>query len=386
MSKIGDTKSIATKKPGIARSAIAGMLLALVLGCGDAGTDRVYIGPGTGGSVGSGGAFGTGGAGGTGGMVGTGGTTGTGGMSGTGASSGTGGMVGTGGSGGAVGPCVADTPPDSFPCNIDDTCPFSGWVCIASGCEDTDGAPIKQCVPSWAGSCSSDNGDDDCPNPRDYDCTTVKPGGERCVRVVDGCNPLTETYDCAPGFSCEGPSREETCVDRRVPCDLIQDCPKNHICLTVSGGKGPIAKYCARVSRTCHVNTDCTWLGNSFGSFCADVDNDGRKECVGKLDTSGEDCLKTDSCGCVNAYCGGSAPVCEMGAPTAASCGDYGLCLTNNDCGTGFECAPLWQDERKECVPTGGTCNQVTDCLLPNQVCAAPRNGGPPSCQAGSVP
>ena len=216
---------------------------------------------------------------------------------------------------------------------------------------------------------------------------TVAPGGERCVRVTDGCNPATETYDCAPGFSCEGPIEKETCVDRRVPCDLIQDCPKNHICLTVSGGKGPIAKYCARISRTCHVNTDCTWLGNSFGLFCADVDNDGRKECVGKLDTSGEDCVElpdgTNQCECVNADCGGSAPVCEMDAvPTAASCGDYGLCLINADCGSGFECAPLWQDGRKECVPINGTCNKVTDCLLPNQVCAAPRNGGPPSCQS----
>jgi hypothetical protein len=40
-----------------------------------------------------------------------------------------------------------------------------------------------------------------------------------------------------------------------------------------------------------------------------------------------------------------------------------------------------------ECVPTPGPgdCDQVTDCPL-QQVCAAPRNGGPPSCQAGSLP
>jgi hypothetical protein len=307
-------------------------------------------------------------------MMGSGGTTGTGGMSGTGASSGTGGMVGTGGSGGAVGPCVADTPPDSFLCDTDDDCLFSGWVCIASGCNDNGGAPIKQCVPSWARSCSSD---DDCPNGTDYKCTTVAPGGERCVRIKDGCDPETETYDCAPGFSCEGPSEQETCVDRRVPCVSYQDCPKSHICLTVSAGQDPIAKYCARVSRTCHVAEDCSWLGNSFGSFCDDVDgDDDTKECTGERDATG--------LACVNAECGGS--VCETGAVgSAASCASYGLCRFDNECDVGFECLDLWQDGRKECVPINGACDRVRVCPLP-QICAAPRNGGAPSCQSGSAP
>jgi hypothetical protein len=305
--------------------------------------------------------------------MGTGGTTGTGGMTGTGASSGTGGMVGAGGSGGAVGPCVATTSPDSFLCDTNDNCAFSGWVCIDSGCKADGGAPIKQCVPSWAPSCSSDNGDDDCPNADDYDCMTVEPGGEHCVRVADGCDPATETYDCAPGFSCEG----ETCVDRRVPCDRPQDCPKSHICLTVSAGQDPIAKYCARVSRTCVVaENDCTWLGNSFGSFCDDVDGDDTDECTGERDATG--------LACVNAECGGS--VCEIGdVGSAASCASYGLCRFDSECDAGFECLDLWQDGRKECVPTNGACDRVRVCPLP-LICAAPRNGGAPSCQSGSAP
>ena len=56
MSQIKNAKPIATKKPAIARSAMACMLLSLVFGCGDADTPPVYIGPGTGGSTGSGGA------------------------------------------------------------------------------------------------------------------------------------------------------------------------------------------------------------------------------------------------------------------------------------------------------------------------------------------
>lgn len=363
MSQITNAKA-ASKLPAPGRWAFVLGLLALAAGCGDS---SAPVAPPFTGTGGSGSSSGSGGIPGTGGVSGTGSTSGTGGMSGTG------GTVGTGGTGGTVGPCVADTPPDSFLCDTDDNCAFSGWVCIDSGCKGDGGAPIKQCVPSWAPSCSSDNEDGDCPNASDYDCVQVGTGGERCVRVTSGCSPSTETYDCAPGFSCEG----GTCVDRRVPCGSYQDCPKSHICLTVSAGLDPIAQYCARVSRTCVVaENDCTWLGNSFGSFCDDVDGDGTDECTGERDATGE--------ACVNAKCGGA--VCETGAHGSdASCASYGLCRFDNECGVGFECVGLWQDGRRECVPTGGTCDEVTDCD-PQQVCAAPRNGGSPRCQTGKIP
>jgi hypothetical protein len=144
------------------------------------------------------------------------------------------------------------------------------------------------------------------------------------------------------------------------------------------------SKFCVSSFRTCRDPVDDCFL---LGSACADVDNDndGLKECVGKLHDN-------DKEGCVNNVdCGGSAPpVCEIEAssPNVASCGDYGLCLIDNDCGAGFVCAALWQDGRKECVQMPPTplpqnyCEKVTDCP-PQQVCAAPRNGGSPSCQAG---
>ena len=255
--------------------------------------------------------------------------------------------------------------PYEFSLHTDDDCTFSGYVCVASGCATNGGDPIKQCVPAWAGSCSINT---DCPNQIDYDCLSVGAGGKRCVRVATGCNPATETYDCAPGFSCESGA----CVDRRVPCGSYEDCPKSHICLTT-----PVSKYCTRVSRTCHADADCSWLGNALGSFCADVDGDGVDECTGERDSTGEACVSSD--------CGGL--VCETGAVgSAATCGGYGLCRVNGDCSTGFECLGLWQDGRSECVPTGGTCDQVTDCD-PQQVCAAPRTGNNgPSCQSGSAP
>jgi len=366
MSQIKDAKPIATKKPAIARSAMACMLLALVFGCGDAETSPVYIGPGTGGSTGSGGASGMGGISGTGGITGSGGATGTGGTGSTG---------GTGGSGGVATKsiCIADTPPTSNLCGTERPCALPGSVCVDSGCKDGAGAPIKQCQLSRGPSCVDKN---DCSktNPNAYECVAVSAGGggKRCVRVDPGCDTATETYDCAPGFSCEGGA----CMDRRIPCDEPVDCPKSHACTSTS-----VASYCTRTHRTCEQDTDCGGFAIA-GSHCADVDNDGRKECVGELDGSGA--------GCVNTNCSGSdPPVCEIDAkPITASCGDYGLCLTNNDCGAEFECAALWQDGRKECVrmpPTplpNNYCEKVTDCP-PQQVCAAPREGGAPSCQAG---
>jgi hypothetical protein len=383
MSQVENTKCCNTAF-AVRRQGLGLLLLALAIACGDGSTPIVRGGSGGsgagGGSAGSGGtsgfgaSAGTGGTAGSGGTAGTGGTVGSGGSAGSGGAAGSGGMAGgggtggTGASGGSSGACATNalchTCPASGLCDGNDDCP-SGRVCFPSGCETHGGDPIKQCMRSWAGSCSSDA---ECPNQDDYDCLTVGAGGERCVRVATGCNPATETYDCAPGFSCEG----GTCVDRRMPCDSYENCPKSHICLST-----PVSQYCARVSRTCHVDEDCSWLGNNFGTFCADVDGDLRKECIGQRDATETACVSSD--------CGGGS-VCETGAVgSAATCGEYGLCRFNSDCGSGFECLDLWQDGRKECVPTGGTCDQVTDCD-PQQVCAAPRIGGAPSCQSGTAP
>jgi hypothetical protein len=358
MKGIVRTRRIATHGLDAAGTASMLFVLLLALSCGDPGAPPVYLGTGgSGGSDGSGGSGGAAGTGGTGAVGGTGGDAGAG---------GTGSSGGIGGSGGSIGPCATNalchTCPDQPLCDTDDDCAFSGYVCVASGCETHQGAPIKQCQPSRGASCVSEG---DCPNADHYDCIAVGAGPTRCVRVTAGCEPATETYDCPPGFSCESGS----CVDRRMPCDSYLDCPKSHVCVTT-----PTSKYCVRTHRTCREDTDCGGFA-AVGSFCADVDDDGSKECVGELGSSG--------LACVSADCDGAAPVCESGAaPSAASCGDYGLCLENTDCDTGFACVGLWQDGRRECVRTGGTCDRVTDCPL-QQVCAAPRDGGSPRCEAG---
>ncbi len=376
MSEIENSTATPFKKlPSVRRVAFASLWLVFAVSCGDAGTASGFP-PGTGASGGSAGSSGTGGMGG-----GTGATGGNGGISGSGGAAGSGGtgsIGGTGGTGGVATKSICRTPldanfcdPPGKCCDTDNDCASDGYVCVDSGCTDA-GAPIKQCQPSRGGSCVDES---ECPNASDYACMTVLPGSERCVRVTPGCNPDNETYDCPPGFSCEG--EPSACVDRRIPCDRPGDCPKSHACTTT-----PISRYCTRTHRTCKEDTDCGGFATA-GSHCADVDNDRRKECVGELDASGK--------GCVNIDCGGSdPPVCEMGASqTMASCGDYGLCLIDNDCGAGFVCAALWQDGRKECVRDPGaedTCiSEPTRCPL-QQVCAAPRTGGPPSCQAGNVP
>jgi len=372
MSEIENSTATPLKKlPSVRTVAFASLWLVLAVSCGDTGTTPGFP-PGTGASGGSAGSSGTGGmGGGTGGMGATGGTGGITGSGGAAGSGGTGSTGGTGGSGGVATKSICRTPldanfcdPPGKCCDTDNDCALAGYVCVDSGCTSA-GAPIKQCQPSRGGSCVDEN---DCPSASDYACIAVGGGPKRCVRsrVDPVCDPATETYDCPPGFSCEGGA----CVDRRMPCDSYLDCPKSHVCTTT-----PISRYCIRTHRTCNEDTDCGGFA-AAGSFCADVDNDRRKECVGAYNDPPEACF--------NAYSPGSAPVCESGsAPSSVSCGDYGLCLDDEDCGTGFSCVGLWQDGRKECVRTGGTCDQVTDCD-PQQVCAAPRNGGPPSCQSGS--
>ena len=380
----------------VGKLALALLWLALAVSCGDSAPIRP---PGTGAFSGSGGSTGTGGMAGVGGAAGTGGAsgmTGSGGAAGTAGMAGSSGTAGTGGAGACVTTALCRACPSvvlapEFLCNLDGDC-FPGYSCVPSGCETDEGAPIGQCQPAAGGSCVDSNGDgvpepaDTCPNLIDYRCMTVPFSGTRCVRVTltPECDPDNETYDCQPGFSCEGPEGQETCVDRRVPYDDVNDCPKSHVVRTNS-----TARFCVRAQRTCHVAaSDCA----GFGSYCTDIDGDSIKECVGHRTSA-------PGIACENATCrdlDSSAPVCELGASgNSSDCGDYGLCRTDADCDTDndFSCVGLWQDGRKECVktPRSGNpsdCDHVTDCEL-QQVCAAHRNGdngGRPSCQTGSAP
>jgi len=336
--------------------------LGLAVACGDA----TPTAPGF--SGGSGGISGTGGSAGTGGTAGTGSAAGTGGLAGTGGAVGTG---GGGGAGGDAGGCVTNALCHACPtttCNTDSDCPLESLVCVPTGCT-LDGEPQKECQPAGYISCAEPV---DCGGPiyqSNYDCKSVDGGPSRCIRKASGCLPETEDYDCPPGFSCE----KGACADRRVPCDGPADCPKNHHCFTLQNAT--TSMFCVSRFRSCTVAGDCGRLG----SKCADVDGDDRSECIGALD--GVDACENSSCEDV------SAPVCEALTTAVASCGNHGLCESDADCQTnaGFECVALWQDGRSECVPVGGSCDQVTDCPL-QQVCAASRSGNPPSCQAGTAP
>ena len=301
---------------------------------------------------------------------------GTGGPRGSGASGGSGGVGGAAGGGGqgsggnaGVGgseapPCTTSQlcrscPADGF-CESHDDCTL-GSVCIESGCTDSSGAMIGQCVFAGGGAC---NDTEDCPTERE--CMDVPFEGKRCVKTTPGC---TTRFDCVPGFSCES----GTCVDRRVPCDFDVDCPKNHTCLGVG-----FSSFCVRIHVDCAEDFDC--VGRA--PRCEDIDGDGNDECAGAFDPNA-----ASPTACVNAECFDSlAPVCEAdGAEGNTSCGQYGLCVDDADCATGFSCVALWPDGRKECVPDGGSCSSFEDCPI-RQVCAAPQEGGAPGCQAGVAP
>ncbi len=339
------------------------LLLALSVGCGDAETRRSF-------------SLSSGGSGGSGGMTGTGGLGGTMGTGATGGITGTGGVVGTGGTGGeSPKGCGTNALCEACPtttCSTDSDCSFPpGSICVPTGCT-FDGEPQKECQPAGYISCDATGS---CPSPN-TECQSVG-GLLLCVRTTSECDEYFEDYDCPLGFSCE----DGACVDRRVPCELDVQCPKNHRCFNLQNTS--ISRFCVSMFRTCNVADDCLQLG----SGCVDVDGDGRKECTGVM--GGATCDGDDISGCCeNAGClDPSAPVCERPAFTTAICGQFGLCLDNTDCAAGFVCAALWPDGRKECVAdTGAQCETYRDCPRERQVCAAPWAGGPPSCQAGTEP
>jgi hypothetical protein len=308
---------------------VASLALALAAACGDESSPGVFMGTGgTGGSAGD----------------------------------------GTGGAGGVVlpppecetSPICRACPSDAL-CGVDTDC-SAGYSCVQSGCTDLDGAAIRQCVFAGGSAC---NDDSDCSDDRR--CVEVEGEGNRCVKTSPGCS---QTSDCIVGFECE----DSACVDRRVPCILDEDCPKNHTCF---GGQAN-ATFCLRIQVDCDTEIDCV----DRAPFCVDIDGDGSTECAGSIE------LNPASGPCTNFTCASEdlgAPVCEAGGVSSVSpCGTYGLCRGPQDCVDGFVCAALWPDGRRECVPEGGSCSSFADCDA-NQICAAPRDGGPPACQVGTV-
>lgn len=349
------TRRTPARKGSCTLLALSVAALAVVVGCGD----TVPVFNGSGGSFGTGGtgASGTGGSGATGGFGGTGATGGSGGAGGTGASSGSGGFGGFGGSADCLLSALCRECPTSNTCTEDSQCGSDiAGVCVDTGCKTLEAEVIGQCQTLDGPPCSFDL--NDCPSG--YECAAAGGRPDRCIRVADGCE---HTRDCPRGFYCE----DGSCKDRRVPCLSTTQCPHSHFC-----NISLAAKFCERVYR------DCDNEGQCPGGRCIDVEDDGRTECAPELSGTDE--------ACENAACGGSTPICELGLSSVlASCGDYGLCNENNDCGPGFVCATIWPstDGRRECVPSGG-CTSISDCPE-RQVCAASRDGGAPSCQAGFV-
>ena len=83
--------------------------------------------------------------------------------------------------------------------------------------------------------------------------------------------------------------------------------------------------------------------------------------------------------GCVFG-CGGSG-----GAAGSGGTAGGGACESTAMCANGRECVDV-PGEGKRCVKTTPGCDtSFADCA-PQQVCASPRGGGVPSCQAGLQP
>ena len=279
---------------------------------------------------------------------------------------GTGGVGGIGGVGGTPWVPACETsalclacPLDEVRCSDPSDC-GEGYVCLESGCNTGEGLAIQICAFAGGSFCEDD---EQC--PEGYVCTDLGVEGSRCVKTTPGCD---SDFDCVVGFSCE----DGGCVDRRVPCVFDRDCPMSHVCELIG-----LSGFCHRLHQDCESELECAGLAPG----CVDIDGDGRTECAGSHEPN-----QSSPVVCVNADClEPGAPVCELSQVGSATvCGRYGLCADDGGCVDGFACVALWNDGRKECVPTGGSCSHLTDCP-PRQVCASPRSGGPPSCQAGAA-
>jgi hypothetical protein len=282
------------------------------------------------------------------------------------------GGVGAGGAGGIVIPPptpVCETSPlcracpSTALCDVDTDC-GDGYACINTGCNDLDGLSIRQCAFAGGSACNTDA---DCSDDRRcVDLGEIE--GHRCIANSPG--SCTKAIDCVLGFECE----VGTCVDRRVPCILDDDCPMNHTCY---GGQQN-GDFCLRIHVGCDGEQQCV----GRGLFCENVDGDelDTTECTGSIE------LNPESGACTNDRCTEpGAPVCEaVGVSSVRQCGTHGLCRGPSDCAAGFVCVELWPDERKECVREGGTCSSFADCPV-NQICAASRDGDPPTCQVGNL-
>lgn len=235
-------------------------------------------------------------------------------------------------------------------CDSDNPCP-PGKVCLETGCDD-----LQRCFVAPGGACPADG---DCRDP-DYACN-LEVG--RCLRTNPGCD---DSNDCVTGFACEN----DTCVDRRVPCITVSDCPHGFTCRVVSDDQ----RFCRRVTRPCDEDIDCQTLG----VVCGDVEGDGPMECMAPFAPGAP-------VSCDNSQCASdAAPVCEsIEQGVQAVCGQFGLCLSSTDCADGFECRDLWGDRRLECVLPGGSCVDSRDCPT-REVCASSRFGGSPSCVGGA--
>jgi hypothetical protein len=245
-------------------------------------------------------------------------------------------------------------------CDADEDCSL-GYTCIDSGCALPSGGAVKVCTFAGGGACETDAM---CPPERE--CLEVPgEGNKRCIKTTPGCSADS---DCVLGFLCE----DGDCVDRRVPCILDEDCPKSHFCHRFDA-----TAFCRRMHQSCDNEFDCA----DIAPRCDDIDGDGATECAGAFNPN-----VAPVQACLNSMCSDPTPVCEVGDHSGfTSCGQYGLCTDSGDCSDGFECVALWSDGRTECVPMGGSCSHITDCPA-RQVCASPRDGGVPECQAGHQP
>ena len=247
-----------------------------------------------------------------------------------------------------------------FHCELDEDCP-PGFGCdpqgAGDGCiyrnecvADADCGPGFVCVPmgNWM-VCEPNiekcNDHSDC----EY--------GFACLPDEIGtliCTPNNECFvddQCDEGFVCRFGEQWNICIPEEIPpaCLSNEDCEYGYKCETEQSPADCV------YANECELDEDCDGL-----NVC--VNGDYWKEC--RFDTSPEWCSSDADCG-LGEYCDGVL-------------GQYGICKSNNQCGSDDDCEPGFACEFNgdffECVETE-PCQSDEECGFGYRcVQASPRN------------
>ncbi len=179
------------------------------------------------------------------------------------------------------------------------------------------------------------------------------------VPCIDGfCRPqsmlrCSDSRSCPSGFRCETtPGGMRSCVDRRLPCALRDECPAGHICRETTLAAPSI---CVPFILVCSVASDAPCFSDERCFPLASGSD------VGACGPAHGACES-------HADCSGETPRCDADPFLGeAVCARAGACLEDGDCAPGDRCVDVRKNDLGICHPPQG-CQSDAQCP-PNARC-----------------